>query len=179
MKGMSRLYTREALVAKRAQWKTAGERVVFTNGCYDVLHPGHVCLLESARSLGNRLILALNTDRSVQRLKGPARPFFDENSRAELAESLEAVDAVVLFDEETPRELIAVVLPDVLVKGADWNHFVAGREEVEAAGGHVVTIPLEPGYSTTAIAREIELRASTRRQTTKIETAPNGINYSL
>src|SRR4051812_9476285 len=113
---MSRLYTRDALVAQREEWKTAGERVVFTNGCYDILHPGHVRLLESARSLGDRLILALNTDRGVQRLKGPARPYCNENSRAELAASLEAVDAVVFFDEQTPRELIAAVLPDVLVK---------------------------------------------------------------
>src|SRR4051812_33237885 len=103
---MSRLYTWEALVAQREQWKTAGDRVVFTNGCYDILHPGHVRLLESARSLGDRLILALNTDRGVERLKGPSRPFFNENARAELAASLAAVDAVVFFDEETPRELI-------------------------------------------------------------------------
>ena len=176
---MSRLYTREALVAKREQWKTAGYRVVFTNGCYDVLHPGHVHLLESARSLGDRLILALNTDAGVQRLKGPARPFFDQNSRAELAASLEAVDAVVFFDEETPRDLIAAVLPDVLVKGADWNHFVAGREEVEAAGGQVVTIPLQPGYSTTAIARQAQIRSGTEPEKTAIKNAPNGINYAL
>src|SRR3954453_10046242 len=176
---MSRLYTRDALVAQREGWKAAGERVVFTNGCYDILHPGHVRLLESARSLGDRLILALNTDRSVQRLKGPARPFFDERARAELAASLEAVDAVVFFDEETPRQLIAAVLPDVLVKGADWNHFVAGREEVEAAGGQVVTIPLEPGYSTTTIAEQIRLRSGTAPQKTNVQTLPSGINYSL
>src|SRR5947199_2818090 len=149
---MRRLYTRDALVTKREQWKAAGKRVVLTNGCYDILHPGHVRLLETARSLGDRLILALNTDESVQRLKGPARPFFDQRARAVLAASLEAVDAVVFFDEETPRQLIAALLPDVLVKGTDWNHFVAGREAVERAGGQVVTVPLEPGYSTTAIA---------------------------
>src|SRR4051794_20455522 len=175
---MRRLYTREALVTQREQWKAAGERVVLTNGCYDVLHPGHVRLLESARSLGDRLILALNTDESVQRLKGPSRPFFDGHARATLAASLEAVDAVVFFDGETPRELIAAVLPDVLVKGADWNHFVAGREEVEAAGGRVVTIPLEPGYSSTAIAQEVQLRAGASRPKTNIRTAPNGIDYS-
>lgn len=169
---MRRLYTREALVAQREQWKAAGERVVLTNGCYDILHPGHVRLLESARSLGDRLILALNTDRSVRQLKGLARPFFDQTARALLAESLEAVDAVVFFDEETPRELIAAVLPDVLVKGADWNHFIAGKEEVEAAGGQVVTVPLEPGYSTTAIAQMAAEKTNTR-------TATNGIKYSL
>src|SRR3954447_3937676 len=171
---MSRLYTREALVEQREQWKAAGERVVFTNGCYDILHPGHVRLLESARSLGDRLILALNTDNSVRRLKGPARPFFDENERAALAGSLQAVDAVVFFDEETPRELIAAVLPDVLVKGADWNHFVAGREEVERAGGQVVTIPLEPGYSTTAIAEEVQLRSRIAVPNIDIQAAFSG-----
>lgn len=176
---MCRLYTREELVAQREQWKAAGERVVFTNGCYDVLHPGHVRLLESARSLGDRLILALNTDRSVQRLKGPARPLFDERTRAALAASLEAVHAVILFDEDTPRELIAAVLPDVLVKGADWNHFIAGREEVEAAGGQVLTIPLEPGYSTTSIAEQVQLRGSTAAGNTESKNVPNGINYSL
>jgi rfaE bifunctional protein nucleotidyltransferase chain/domain len=174
---MCKLYTRESLVAQREQWKTAGERVVLTNGCYDVLHPGHVRLLESARSLGDRLILALNTDRSVRKLKGPARPFFDEQSRAVLATGLDAVDAVVFFDEETPRELISAVLPDVLVKGADWNHFVAGREEVEAAGGQVVTIPLEPGYSTTAIAEKVKHRFNTTTQKTSIRDVRNGINY--
>jgi rfaE bifunctional protein nucleotidyltransferase chain/domain len=172
---MRRLYTREALVAQREQWKTAGERVVFTNGCYDILHPGHVRLLESARSLGDRLILALNTDASVQRLKGPGRPFFDQRARAVLAASLEAVDAVVFFDEETPRELIAALLPEVLVKGADWNHFVAGREEVEAAGGQVVTIPLEPGYSTTAIADEVQLRSGVAAPKIGTQTASSGI----
>src|SRR4051812_42984597 len=176
---MSRLYKREALLVKREQWRTAGKRVVLTNGCYDILHPGHIRLLESARSLGDRLILALNTDRSVQQMKGPARPHFDETSRAALAESLEAVDAVVFFDEETPRELISAVLPDVLVKGSDWNHFVAGREEVEAAGGQVVTIPLEPGYSTTAIAGKVQLRSGTAEHKSGSDNTPVGTIYSL
>lgn len=152
---MANFYSREALLAERIRWKAAGERVVFTNGCYDILHPGHIRLLERARSLGDRLILALNTDNSVARLKGPSRPFFAEQTRAELALHLEAVDAVTLFDEDTPRELIALLLPDVLVKGADWAHFIAGREEVEAAGGRVEALPLEPGYSTTDIAAKI------------------------
>ncbi len=153
--GMAQFYTRQALVRKRKQWRSEGKKVVFTNGCYDILHPGHIRLLERARSLGDVLILALNTDSSVQRLKGPSRPFFDEQTRAALALHLEAVDAVTLFDEDTPRELIADVLPDVLVKGADWAHFIAGREEVEAAGGEVDALPLEPGYSTTDIAEKI------------------------
>ena len=125
--------------------------MVFTNGCYDLLHPGHIRLLEGARSLGDVLIVALNSDASVKRAKGEARPLIGERERAELALALEAVDAVSIFDEDTPRELIATILPDVLVKGADWTYFVAGREEVEAAGGQVVNLPLEPGYSTTGI----------------------------
>jgi rfaE bifunctional protein nucleotidyltransferase chain/domain len=148
---VARLYSRAELLELRAQWKQEGKTVVFTNGCYDLLHPGHVRLLEAARSMGDVLILALNSDASVQRAKGPSRPLLAENERAEMAGSLEAVDAIALFDEDTPRELIAAVLPDVLVKGADWSHFIAGREEVEAAGGRVLTVPLEAGYSTTNI----------------------------
>jgi rfaE bifunctional protein nucleotidyltransferase chain/domain len=152
---VGRFYTREELVAARAEWKRQGKTVVFTNGCYDILHPGHIRLLERARSLGDVLILALNTDAGVQRLKGPTRPLIPEQDRAALALGLAAVDAVVFFDEDTPRELIAAVLPDILVKGADWAHFIAGREEVEAAGGQVLALPLEPGYSTTGIVEAI------------------------
>ena len=149
---------REELVAARAQWKLTGKMVVFTNGCYDLLHPGHIRLLESARSLGDILILALNTDDSVARLKGPTRPLLTLTERAQMATALEAVDVVTSFDEDTPRELIAAVLPDFLVKGADWSHFIAGREEVEAAGGKVMALPLEPGYSTTNIEKKILAR---------------------
>ena len=151
-------YSRDELVRARAEWKAWGKVVVFTNGCYDLLHPGHIRLLEKARSLGDVLILALNSDDSVRRLKGPTRPLIPENERAELALGLEAVDAVTLFDEDTPRELIAAVLPDVLVKGADWAHWIAGREEVEAAGGKVMALSLEPGYSTTGIVETILAR---------------------
>ena len=158
---MGKIYTREQLITLRAEWKRAGKRVVFTNGCYDVLHPGHIRLLESARSLGDVLILALNTDASVQRLKGPTRPLISEDQRAELASALAAVDAVTFFGEDTPRELIAAVLPDFLIKGADWTHFIAGREEVEAAGGKVLALPLEPGYSSTGILEQVLARAST------------------
>jgi D-glycero-beta-D-manno-heptose 1-phosphate adenylyltransferase len=157
---LGRIYSREQLIGRREEWKRAGLKVVFTNGCYDVLHPGHIRLLEAARSLGDVLILALNTDASVQRLKGPTRPLISQDERARLAAALAAVDAVTFFDEDTPRELIAAVLPDVLVKGADWAHFIAGREEVEAAGGQVLALPLEPGYSTTNIVDEILARAS-------------------
>jgi len=152
------IYTRTQLIAARQEWKRDGRKVVFTNGCYDILHPGHMRLLENARSLGDVLILALNTDASVQRLKGPTRPLIPENERAELAAALAAVDAVTFFDEDTPRELIAAVLPDILIKGADWAHFIAGREEVEAAGGRVLALPLEPGYSTTGILEEVLTR---------------------
>lgn len=156
---MGTIFDREQLIARRAEWKRAGKTVVFTNGCYDILHPGHIRLLEKARSLGDVLILALNTDSSVQRLKGPSRPLIPQDERAELAAALQAVDAVTLFDEDTPRELIAAVLPDILIKGADWSHFIAGREEVEAAGGQVLALPLEPGYSTTGILDEVLARA--------------------
>ena len=152
---MGSYYSRSQLVEQRQRWKQEGRIVVFTNGCYDLLHPGHVRLLEQARSVGDILILALNTDASVRRAKGPGRPLLREAERIEIALAFEAVDAVTLFDEDTPRELIAGVLPDVLVKGADWSHFVAGREEVEAAGGRVLNLPLEPGYSTTNIVELI------------------------
>lgn len=153
-------YSRQDLVNARAAWRTEGKSVVFTNGCYDLLHPGHIRLLERAQSLGDILILALNTDSSVRRLKGPTRPLLHESERAQIACSLQAVDAVTLFDEDTPRELIAAVLPDVLIKGADWSHFIAGREEVEAAGGKVMALSLEAGYSTTGIVEKILGRAS-------------------
>ena len=143
------------MVERRRRWRGEGKTVVFTNGCYDLLHPGHVRLLEQARSLGDVLILGLNSDAGVRRSKGPSRPLLDERERAEIALALEAVDAVTFFDEETPRELVAALLPDILVKGADWSHFVAGRGEVEAAGGMVLTLPLEPGYSTTTIVEKI------------------------
>ena len=155
---MGKFYSRAELVAARAEWKQAGRTVVFTNGCYDLLHPGHIRLLEQARSLGGILILALNSDASVRRLKGPSRPLVCERDRAALAENLAAVDAVTIVDEDTPRELIASVLPDVLVKGADWAHWIAGREEVEAAGGTVRALALEPGYSTTGIVERILAR---------------------
>ena len=155
---MGSFYTRTELVRARAAWRREGRTVVFTNGCYDILHPGHIRLLEQARSLGDVLILALNTDASVARLKGPTRPLISQDERARMALLLEAVDAVTLFDEDTPRELIAEVLPDILIKGADWAHFIAGREEVEAAGGKVMALALDPGFSTTNIEKELLAR---------------------
>jgi D-glycero-beta-D-manno-heptose 1-phosphate adenylyltransferase len=155
---VTRPATRAEILEQRARWKQEGKTVVFTNGCYDLLHPGHIRLLEKARSAGDVLIVGLNTDASVSRAKGERRPLTPERERAEMLLALEAVDAVVLFDEDTPRELIGQLLPDVLLKGADWDHFIAGREEVEAAGGRVMTISLEPGYSTTAIIEKLLTR---------------------
>ncbi len=136
--------------------KRNGRRIVFTNGCFDLLHPGHVCILQEARELGDALIVGLNSDASVCQLKGEGRPVLPERERAEILAALECVDAVVIFDEVTPREVIARLLPDVLVKGGDWpGNQIVGREEVEAAGGRVVSIPVVPGYSTTEILRRI------------------------
>jgi rfaE bifunctional protein nucleotidyltransferase chain/domain len=151
----SRVFTRPALVEVRRQWKLQGLTVVFTNGCYDLLHPGHIRLLERARALGDRLIVAINSDASVQRLKGPQRPILPEPERAEMIASLEAVDAVTVFDEDTPCALLEAILPDVLVKGADWSHWIAGREIVEGIGGRVEALPLEPDFSTTDIVKRI------------------------
>ena len=152
---MDRVSSLDEILNQRRRWREEGKTVVFTNGCYDLLHPGHLRLLEEARSLGDILVLGLNSDTSVRRSKGPSRPILPQEERAEIALALAAVDAVTFFDEDTPRDLIAALLPDILVKGADWSHFVAGREEVEAAGGRVVTLPLQPGYSTTNIVERL------------------------
>ena len=122
---------------------------------FDLLHVGHVRYLTQARTLGDALLVAINSDRTVRELKGQDRPVFDEGERAEILAALRCVDYVTVFDDVSPRSLIGELLPDVLVKGADWSHFVAGREEVEAAGGEVRLIPLEPGYSTTNVEKEI------------------------
>jgi rfaE bifunctional protein nucleotidyltransferase chain/domain len=133
------------------------QRLVFTNGVFDILHPGHVQYLEEARALGDALVVGLNTDRSVRALgKGTERPFVAEDARAQVLAGLGAVDAVTLFDEETPRELIAALLPDVLVKGGDYRlDGVVGRAEVEAAGGRVEILPFLEGHSTTGLVQRI------------------------
>jgi D-beta-D-heptose 7-phosphate kinase/D-beta-D-heptose 1-phosphate adenosyltransferase len=131
--------------------------VVFTNGVFDLLHPGHVRYLQEARTLGDALIVALNSDRSVRRIKGPERPINSERERAEVLLALSSVDVVVLFDEDTPDEIIRAVQPDVLVKGADWNpDEIVGRDVVEARGGRVVRIPLAEGFSTTELIRRVQ-----------------------
>ncbi len=150
------ILTLDEAILRFGREKRNGRRIVFTNGCFDLLHPGHIGSLEQARALGDALIVGLNSDASVRQLKGAGRPVLPERERAEILAALECVDAVVIFDELTPREIIARLLPDVLVKGADWpGDQIVGREEVEAAGGRVVSIPVVPGYSTTEILRKI------------------------
>ena len=147
--------------------KRNGRRLVFTNGCFDLLHPGHIETLEKARSLGDALVVGVNSDRSVREMKGSGRPILPEHERAEILAALESVDAVVIFDEPTPRETIAALLPDVLVKGGDWaSDAIVGREEVEAAGGKVISIPVVAGHSTSAILekiRKLEMPGGTDR----------------
>lgn len=140
---------RTSLIALRADWRSLGERVVFTNGCFDLLHVGHVRYLNAARALGDHLVVGLNSDASVRRLKGPGRPVTPESERAEILCALAAVDAVVFFGEDTPLGLIEAVDPDVLAKGGDWAlEAIVGREFVEGRGGRVVTIPIVTGRST-------------------------------
>jgi D-beta-D-heptose 7-phosphate kinase/D-beta-D-heptose 1-phosphate adenosyltransferase len=148
--------TLEESIVRFAKEKRNGKRVVFTNGCFDLLHPGHIQSLEAARALGDFLIVGINSDSSVRELKGLARPVLPEQERAEILASLECVDAVLIFPELTPQKTIAALLPDVLVKGGDWpGDQIIGREEVEAAGGQVVRIDIVPGYSTSAILQKI------------------------
>ena len=152
---VEKILERGALPERRREWKQAGQRVVFTNGCFDLLHAAHVRLLEQARALGEVLVVGINSDRSVRELKGDNRPLVPEAERAEVLSALEAVDAVTIFDEPTPRELIAALLPDVLVKGGDWGANIVGKEEVTAAGGRVVSLPYERGYSTSELIERI------------------------
>lgn len=137
-------------------WRRAGEAVVFTNGVFDILHPGHLRYLEAARAEGDRLVVGVNSDRSVRANKGPSRPINPETERAELLAALACVDAVAVFDEETPAEIVRRLQPDVLVKGADWPaDQIVGRDTVEARGGRVVRMPVEQGYSTSAIIERV------------------------
>jgi D-beta-D-heptose 7-phosphate kinase/D-beta-D-heptose 1-phosphate adenosyltransferase len=150
------ILTLDEAILRFGREKRNGRCIVFTNGCFDLLHPGHIGSLEQARALGDALIVGLNSDASVRQLKGAGRPVLPERERAEILAALECVDAVVIFDELTPREVIARLLPDILVKGGDWpGDQIVGREEVEAAGGRVVSIPVVPGYSTTEILQKI------------------------
>ena len=153
---MGEVLPRERLVEIRGQFKKAGKRVVFTNGCFDILHRGHVDYLAKARALGDILIIGVNTDASVSRLKGPNRPIVQEDDRAEVLAALGVVDYVCLFDEDTPYELIRALVPNILVKGADWFvGDIVGKDIVEAAGGAVHTIEFLPNRSTTDIIQKI------------------------
>ncbi len=152
----SKLVTRASLTRAVRAARRRGERIVFTNGCFDWLHTGHVRSLEAARRLGDRLIVAVNTDTSVRRLKGPGRPIVPARQRAEILAALECVDWVVRFRETTPLGLIRVLRPDVLAKGGDWPlDRIVGRKEVESWGGRVVRLREVPGLSTTRLLRRL------------------------
>ncbi|GAB3825556.1 D-glycero-beta-D-manno-heptose 1-phosphate adenylyltransferase [Pontibacter rugosus] len=157
MNSKDKIYSLPQLQEQVQNWRNQGQKIVFTNGCFDLLHLGHVDYLEKARQLGHRLVLGLNTDSSISRIKGPSRPLQDEMSRARIMASLLFIDAVVLFDEDTPLNLIKAIQPDILVKGDDYAvNQIVGHEVVEARGGEVKTVPLVQGYSTTNIVKKIE-----------------------
>ena len=151
-----KICNRDEICQRTEIWRDGGERIVFTNGCFDLIHPGHLTYLEEARALGDRLVIGLNSDASVQRLKGPDRPVMDEQARARLLAALQFVDAVVMFEEDTPLELIRAVQPDVLVKGGDYRlEDIVGYDVVKGKGGQVLTIPFVEGYSSSAIIERI------------------------
>ena len=153
---MEKVLALEDLPARVSELRQRGRKIVFTNGCFDILHPGHLSYLQKARALGDVLIVGINSDRSVKELKGNLRPIFDQQERCQLLAGLESVSFITIFDESTPRDLIKVILPNVLVKGGDWRlEQIVGREEVEASGGRVVSVPYEEGYSSSAIIQRI------------------------
>lgn len=153
----SKILTREQAIQQAEQWRAEGQQIVFTNGCFDIVHLGHIDYLEKAHNLGHRLILGLNTDESVSCIKGPLRPVVNEYARARLMAALEFVDAVTLFGEPTPLELIEAIQPDILVKGDDYTvATIVGAEFVLNRGGRVETIALVPGYSTTKLIERIK-----------------------
>jgi rfaE bifunctional protein nucleotidyltransferase chain/domain len=154
------IVTLDAAAALSARLRAAGKRVVFTNGVFDLIHPGHVQYLAAARAEGDALIVAVNSDRSVRANKGSDRPVIPERERAEILAALSCVDAVFVFDEDTPDRVVRAIQPDVLVKGADWPaDAIVGRDTVEGRGGRVVRAELAPGYSTTAILERIKAAA--------------------
>jgi D-beta-D-heptose 7-phosphate kinase/D-beta-D-heptose 1-phosphate adenosyltransferase len=150
------IWSQDSVAQQARRHQNSGKRVVFTNGCFDVLHPGHIELLAQARRLGDALVVAINSDDSVRRLKGRDRPIFPESERAEVLAALEMVDYVCTFQEDTPLEVILKIRPDILVKGADWEtQGIVGRSEVEKWGGQVVALPLVAGQSTTGIIERV------------------------
>lgn len=154
------IHSRDSIAQEARRLQSSGKKVVFTNGCFDVLHPGHLDLLERARRMGDALVVAINSDTSVRRLKGPNRPLFPEMERGEILSALSAVDYVCTFDEDTPLEVILEIRPDILVKGADWTNNIVGSKEVEDWGGKVVALPLVEGQSTTGIIERVLHRGS-------------------
>jgi rfaE bifunctional protein nucleotidyltransferase chain/domain len=147
----------DEFLKERARLRGLGRTLVFTNGCFDILHVGHVRYLQRARALGDKLLVAINSDRSVRELKGPSRPIMNEGERAEMLAALGAVDYVTIFDDASPRALVSEVLPDILVKGGDYQlDEIHGREEVEAAGGRVLSLPFIEGASTSSIIEKIK-----------------------
>ena len=143
------------MTTERARLRAAGKKLVFTNGAFDLLHAGHVTYLEFARAQGDALVVGLNSDASVRRNKGDKRPVNGQADRVRVLAALECVDYVVIFDEDEPVDLIAALMPDVLVKGADWAHYVSGRDVVEKAGGRVVLAPLVEGRSTSGMIERV------------------------
>lgn len=153
---MGQVVTVEKLIQLRTQFRESKKKVVFTNGCFDLIHRGHIDYLTKAKAFGDILVVAINTDRSVQKIKGTNRPILLQNDRAFIVSNLVPVDYVCLFDEETPSNLIRAFLPDILIKGADWNiNDVVGKDDVEKTGGRVATIEYIPNKSTTGIIRQI------------------------
>ena len=152
---MAAIRSRDSIGQEVRRLQSSGKRIVFTNGCFDILHPGHIDLLTRARQLGDALVVAINSDSSVRRLKGSSRPIFPEDERAEILSALEVVDYVCTFDEDTPLETILTIHPDVLVKGADWVANIVGQREVEAWGGRVEALPLVAGQSTTGVIERV------------------------
>jgi D-beta-D-heptose 7-phosphate kinase/D-beta-D-heptose 1-phosphate adenosyltransferase len=153
---LEKILERQVLIRRIRELKECGNKIVFTNGCFDLLHPGHVRYLQQARSLGDALVVGVNSDRSVRELKGPERPILTELERCELLSGLESVSYVSVFDEPTPLALIRSILPHVLVKGGDWGLAqIVGREEVEANGGTVKALPYEAGQSSSGIIERI------------------------
>lgn len=151
-----KIHTQDTLPAELAKWRAAGDHIVFTNGCFDLLHFGHLHYLAEARDLGERLVVGMNSGASVSRLKGPHRPINDELTRTHLMAALEVVDAVILFEEDTPYKLIQLVQPDILVKGGDWQpEQIVGSDIVLGRGGQVLSLPFITGYSTTNIEQKI------------------------
>ena len=156
MRYLDKIVDRASVVARVAEARRTGKRIAFTNGCFDLMHVGHVRYLAAARAAGDLLVVGVNDDASVRRLKGPERPLVSEVARAEVVAALAAVDYVTIFGEDTPAEVIAALVPDVLVKGADWApEQVVGREVVEAHGGHVLLVPVVEGFSTTALVERL------------------------